>query len=139
MIKLKQIEGYSKVDENTWINLVPLLTGQSHRNFPLVTLRSYVDYMPLIWKENVMTHFETFFAWDSPDISTFNFINNGFKHVPTDYYFRPSTFWANRPLSVKSYFDIHIEYLKEFLSRYRNKRKFTFYETTRFVMNTSQL
>ncbi|XP_045157644.2 uncharacterized protein LOC123523936 [Mercenaria mercenaria] len=136
-------EGYSKVGENTWPNLVPLLTGQSHRNFPLVQhLRKHVDSMPLIWNEKVVQHFATFFAEDRPDISTFNFVKSGFKYVPTDYFFRPYTLgmhkfepkiidYLGNPswdcYGVKNYFDIQIEYLKGFLNRYINKRKYVYF------------
>lgn len=136
-------EGYSKVGENTWPNLVPLLTGKSHRSFPLEShLRHHVDSMPLVWKEEVMKRFATYFAEDRPDISTFNFVKSGFKHVPTDFYFRPYTLgmhkfepkiidFLGKPswdcYGVKNYFDIQIDYLKGFLNKYKNRRKFAYF------------
>ena len=142
--KAYDFEGYSKVGENTWPNLVPLLTGKSYRSFPLQThLKHHVDSMPLIWNEKVVTRrFASYFAEDRPDISTFNFVKSGFKHVPTDFYFRPYTLgmykfepkiidFLGKPswdcYGVKNYFDIQIEYLKGFLNKYKNKRKFAYF------------
>lgn len=136
--------GYSKVGENTWPNLVPLLTGQSHRNFPLIGhVYFYADSLPLIWNEQeVKEKFISFYAEDRPDISTFNYMKSGFKNVPTDYYFRPYTlgFHEFEPRMIEplgkptwdcygngNYFDIQIEYLKGFLTRYRGKRKLIYF------------
>lgn len=136
-------KGYSKVGENTWPNLVPLLTGESHRKFPLIQhLYAHADSMPLIWSEKAMDHFATLFAEDRPDISTFNFVKSGFKHIPTDYYFRPYTLGMHKfepriiellgkpswdCYGIKNYFDIQIDYLKGFLLRYTKKRKFAYF------------
>ncbi|KAL4235739.1 hypothetical protein ACF0H5_004131 [Mactra antiquata] len=136
-------EGYSKVGENTWPNLVPLLTGKNHRDFPLVLhLRKHADSMPLLWKESAIDHIASYFAEDRPDISTFNYIKSGFKFQPTDFYFRPYTLGMHtfeakimEPLGkptwdcygVSNYFDIQIEYLKGFLTYYAGKRKMAYF------------
>lgn len=136
-------EGYSKVGENTWPNLVPLLTGRSHRSFPLEShLRKHVDGMPLLWNEKVMSRFATYFAEDRPDISTFNFVKSGFKYQPTDFFFRPYTLGMHKfePViidhlgkpsydcyGVDNYFDIQVKYLQGFLTYTHGKRKFAYF------------
>ena len=136
-------KGYGKVGENTWPNLVPLLTGQSHRHFPLVEhIHLHADSMPLLWNEKAVKHMASFFAEDRPDISTFNYVKSGFKKFPTDYYFRPYTLAMHefepfflKPLGKptwdcyghRNYFDLQIEYLKGFLTRYKDKRKLAYF------------
>lgn len=135
--------GYSKIGENTWPNLVPLLTGCSHRDFPLIEhLHLHADSMPLLWNEHAMKHIASFFAEDRPDISTFNYVKSGFRKVPTDFYFRPYTLAMHefepkfiRPLGMptwdcygeRNFFDLQVEYLKGFLNKYRGRRKLAYF------------
>lgn len=135
--------GYSKIGENTWPNLVPLLTGRSHRDFPLVEhLKRYADGMPLLWKEKNMKHIASFFAEDRPDISTFNYEKSGFNKCPTDFYYRPYTLAQHtfepvfgRPLGkpswdcygLRNHFDLQIEYLKGFFNKYQGYRKLAYF------------
>lgn len=137
-------EGYSKVGENTWPNFMPLLTGQTHRNFPWIQhVVSHFDHVPFLWNEKVMEHFATFFAEDRPDISPFLSDNRrGFKFAPTDFYFRPFTLGTRKFVptvmktlakpslscyGVKSYLEFQLDYLKGFVMRYKHKRKFAFF------------
>ncbi|XP_045157645.2 uncharacterized protein LOC123523937 [Mercenaria mercenaria] len=136
-------EGYSKVGENTWPNFVPLLTGQSHKSFPLIQhFGKHIDSMPFVWNEKVVQHFATFLSEDRPEISAFSYGKGGFKHQPTDYYFRPYTLGMHEfepkvidflgkaswdCYGVNNYFDIEIEYLKGFLRRYQSKRKYVLF------------
>ncbi|XP_060571218.1 uncharacterized protein LOC132729466 [Ruditapes philippinarum] len=126
-------EGYRSVGDGTWQNIVPLLTGQSSKNFRDEGHgRQFVDSMPFIWKEKAMENFATFYAEDMPFISTFNYGKMGFKQVPTDFYFRPYDlgklkfkpkiidFFRRSPrycYGVNNYFDIQINYLKGFFSQ----------------------
>ncbi|XP_052809295.1 uncharacterized protein LOC128237750 [Mya arenaria] len=137
------LEGFRKVGENTFPNIVPLLTGKSQSWFPhIFYLRMHTDSMPLLWNESPAATMATFFAEDRPDISTFNFMKSGFKKIPTDFYFRPYTLAMNEFEPVfgkklgkptldcygnRNHFEIEIDYLKSFLQKYNKRRKFAFF------------
>jgi len=84
--------GYSRVGDNTYPNVMALLTGQLAEERPL----GLIDQAPLLWKNFSAAGYRTLLVEDS-------FIENhvfniwvdghndprGFRSVPTDYYFRP--------------------------------------------------
>ncbi|XP_052773442.1 uncharacterized protein LOC128212174 [Mya arenaria] len=135
--------GHRKVGDNTFPNLIPLLTGKSHWSFLDVEfLKRFADYMPLLWNEKPMESIATFMAEDNATYSTFNSGKSGFNKIPTDYYFRPYSLAMEKfepvfstPLGSlsencygdRNYFDIQLEYLKGFLQKYNKKRKFAFF------------
>ena len=142
--KAYDFEGFSKVGENTGPNVYPLLTGQSNRNFPLVQhFKKYADSLPLIWNEKVVkNHFATFFAEDGTDIGVFSGIGKGgFKEKPTNFYYRPFNLGmpkfkpkiidfldktSHSCYGVNNHLEIEIAFLKGFLEKYQNKRKYAF-------------
>ncbi|CAL1265563.1 unnamed protein product [Larinioides sclopetarius] len=91
--KLKPFEmnGYTKVGDNTFPNLVPLLTGQFVEYWWNETVKNtmFFDNVGFIWKEYARRGYRTFYAEDNPLAGTFNYIKRGFYNPPTDYYFRP--------------------------------------------------
>ncbi|XP_053380884.1 uncharacterized protein LOC123550214 [Mercenaria mercenaria] len=132
--------GHNRVGENTWRNFIPLLAGKSHRKYlDFLHMIFHVDSLPFIWYEKEMARIATFYAEDRPELSAFTVFGQlGFKRPPTDYYFRPFTQGVHTfvPKIVdhvtkshdcygpKTMFDIQVDYLKGFLQRYENKRKF---------------
>ncbi|KAH3863198.1 uncharacterized protein LOC127866464 [Dreissena polymorpha] len=135
--------GYRKVGLNTFPNLMPLLTGKSHGEFPEFSSNAaYADDMPLLWSEEYAKHMATFFAEDRSDITTFNLGKRGFFQVPTNFYIRPyllamqefdPVFMSKleRPDSYcygrRGFFDLMLEYLKGFLGHYTNKQTLAFF------------
>ncbi|GIY23129.1 hypothetical protein CDAR_469662 [Caerostris darwini] len=86
-----EMNGYTKVGDNTFPNLVPMLTGHFVEHYWNESLRDemYFDSVDLIWKDYAKKGYRTFYAEDSPYTGTFNYIKRGFYNPPTDYYFRP--------------------------------------------------
>lgn len=132
--------GHNRVGENTWRNFIPLLAGKSHRKY-LITLHMifHVDLIPFIWYEKELAKVATLYAEDRPELSAFTVFGQlGFKRPPTDYYFRTFTQGVNSFIpkiidevtnskdcyGPRTMFDTQIDYLKGFLLRYKNKRKF---------------
>lgn len=86
-----EMYGYTKVGDNTFPNLIPLLTGLRVEE---VTNRIWsemepLDKLPFLWKLFARGGWSTLYAEDTPQISTFNYLKQGFLKQPTDYYFRP--------------------------------------------------
>ena len=139
-------KGYMKVGSNSFPNLIPLLTGMRHGNFPLVNNRvSYCDSMPLLWNSKALKHHATLYSEDRADISTFNMVKPGFYHSPTDFYYRPYnmamdlfTPFINTSMGTegkmcpfacpcyanKDNFTTQVDHFKGFLNRFKNKLKF---------------
>ncbi|XP_014223435.1 uncharacterized protein LOC106650121 isoform X2 [Trichogramma pretiosum] len=84
--------GYHKVADNTYPNLVPVLSGLEQREFERLCWKNHkrpFDRCPLIWKNFQAAGYRTFFAEDACYMTTFNYLKPGFRIQPTDYYLRP--------------------------------------------------
>ncbi|KAH8352799.1 hypothetical protein KR084_006404 [Drosophila pseudotakahashii] len=87
-----EMQGYNKVGDNTFPNLLALLTGDSEegvKDFCDVKKPGCLDTLNFIWKRFKRANYTTAFAEDCESISTFNYLKPGFIKQPTDYYLRP--------------------------------------------------
>lgn len=87
-----EMQGYNKVGDNTFPNLIAVLTGYSEsgvNNVCDVRELGCLDSLPFIWKRFKEANYTTAFAEDCKSISTFNYLKPGFLKQPTDYYLRP--------------------------------------------------
>ena len=90
--------GYNKVDDNTYQNMMPILTGMnryeyqnhscSHEDKKPLT-RSKYDNCPFIWKEFAYNGYVTAFIEDWAKVGMFPDLRMGFLKEPTDFYNRP--------------------------------------------------
>lgn len=99
--ELKNVEmlGYNKVEDNTFPNLIPVLTGLSvHelKNHCWLNDDDYFDKCNFVWQNYRDSNFSTAFIEDSPMIGVFNYLKYGFVNKPTDYYLRPLMIQAER-------------------------------------------
>lgn len=81
--------GYNKVGDNTFPNLIPILTGMNVNELKKEcwpTSDSYFDPCPFIWKKYKGAGYRTIFAEDASWMGVFQYQKNGFKFQPTDYY-----------------------------------------------------
>ncbi|XP_012139050.1 uncharacterized protein LOC100878029 isoform X2 [Megachile rotundata] len=84
--------GYTKVADNTYPNLVPVLTGLTEgelHDLCWQTKHKTFDDCPFIWKNFSAAGYRTAFGEDACSITTFNYLKPGFRVPPTDYYLRP--------------------------------------------------
>ncbi|KAH8325590.1 hypothetical protein KR067_002156 [Drosophila pandora] len=87
-----EMQGYNKVGDNTFPNLMAVLTGHSEagvEDLCDVREKGCLDSLPFIWKRFKEANYTTAFAEDCKSISTFNYLKPGFVKKPTDYYLRP--------------------------------------------------
>lgn len=105
--RLNNVEmlGYNKVEDNTFPNLIPLLTGLSvdelrDRCWP--RNEEFFDGCQFVWDEYRRANFSTAFAEDSPMIGMFNYLKSGFLNQPTDHYLRPIMLQAERSVGHES-------------------------------------
>lgn len=84
--------GMNKVGDNTFPNLLALLTGRRVEDIAKPGQRDKVyDDVHIVWKDFREAGYETLFAEDFPSYALFNYLARGFTKPPTDYYLRP--FW----------------------------------------------
>ena len=86
-------KGYMKVGDNTFPNLLPVLTGKRPWTDDLPKL-NYKDHfvdtlVHFLWSNFSAANYATLYAEDYPIIATFNTEAGGFKEQPTDHYMRP--------------------------------------------------
>ena len=146
-----ELTGYNKVGDNTFVNIVPLLTGETPEalGFPETRLlmQKPMDHMPLIWKNFSRLGYLTAFIEDAPYISTFNYVKRGFTQQPTDYYLRPLALaierdrnalidtWHKEFYCVKTILDpkIYLDYTSDLIRELRNELYFTYSFLTRLT------
>uniref|UniRef100_L7LZ52 Sulfatase n=1 Tax=Rhipicephalus pulchellus TaxID=72859 RepID=L7LZ52_RHIPC len=83
--------GMNKVGDNTFPNLVALLTGMeayTQLEHPGTNGDTFDD-VRFIWKDFKRDGYLTLFAEDFPEYGVFNYLARGFRDPPTDFYFRP--------------------------------------------------
>ena len=146
-----ELTGYNKVGDNTFVNIVPLLTGKTpdalgyQENGHL--MEKPMDHMPLIWKNFSRLGYLTAYIEDAPYISTFNYLKWGFSQQPTDYYLRPLSFaierernasintWHTEFYCVKTIFDptLYLDYTCDLIRGLHNELYFTYSFLTRLT------
>ena len=142
--KLGAVEmlGYNKVGDNTYPNLVPVLTGLSEEEFQEICWKNHekpFDLCPLIWKNFSSAGFKTIFGEDACQMSTFNYLKPGFRTQPTDYYLRPFCLAAendignthklnaNLCLGTRKNFEVLLQYTYKVALRFKNDPYFAFF------------
>ncbi|XP_060841555.1 uncharacterized protein LOC132922196 isoform X1 [Rhopalosiphum padi] len=100
------LEGYTKVADNTFPNVVPILTGMFVNQMTKRCWNSPKDEMdecPFLWKDFKNRGYVTAYVEDEPSMGTYNFGKYGFRNAPTDYYSRPYMLAAERYLPIVKY------------------------------------
>ncbi|XP_065199485.1 uncharacterized protein LOC135831139 [Planococcus citri] len=145
-----QLEGYNKIGDNTFPNLVAALSGMNVTQFRSSCVKSKKDMFdncPLIWKNFKNNSYITAYIEDCPSIGTFNFEKYGFMNSPTDYYSRPYLMGAQKFLKVRydggmqyclgmyPMVEYLFEYVTEFTKRFHQQPYFNIFWTNSFSHN----
>lgn len=97
-----ELHGYNKVDDNTFPNLIPMLTGLSSDELNgacLSNSSTYFDNCHFIWDEYKKKGYSTLFSEDSAALGLFNYFKNGFDRQPTDFYFRTMIYQMEKEIA----------------------------------------
>ncbi|PSN54186.1 hypothetical protein C0J52_03529 [Blattella germanica] len=87
-----ELLGYNKVQDETFPNIVPLLSGLSRNELENVCWLykdGYMDECPWIWKNFSSAKYITGYGEDCVHLSLFVYNNDGFEKKPTDFYIVP--------------------------------------------------
>ncbi|KAL4229746.1 hypothetical protein ACF0H5_010135 [Mactra antiquata] len=85
-------KGYMKVGDNTFPNVVPILTGKlpGTEDLPNPAGTKYnINKLPFVWQNFSREQYATVYAEDYPIVAAFNTDGSGFLEPPTDHYLRP--------------------------------------------------
>ena len=132
-----ELKGYTKVADNTFPNLVPLLTGHFIEHYWNESIRDmFFDDIDFIFKNYSKRGYRTLFAEDAPHIATFNYLKKGFRDPPADYYFRPFALAVEKSLIRRESkanclhsmleMDILYNYLRDFVRTMQDRPYFAF-------------
>ncbi|KAK6195065.1 hypothetical protein SNE40_000572 [Patella caerulea] len=135
------LRGYTKVADNTFINIVPMLTGNfAEEEYTRLNIteskKTPADHLNVIWRNFSRAGYSTLFGEGHPVIGAFHYALGGFKNLPTDYYLRPFTIaleddpyvWNSLHNCVKnrSETSIILQYGLDFLKTFRHRPAFGF-------------
>lgn len=145
-----ELRGYNKMDDNTFPNLMAILTGHSVkqiRNLCFPNNSHPVDACPLMWKEFSEKGYITLYGEDEPSIGTFNYHKKGFIKSPTDYYLRPFMLAAEKHTKIKKKDGLNVclgptpssehilRYAADFATTFRNTLYFALFWMNSFSHN----
>lgn len=86
---LVEFFGYNKIADNTFPNLMPVLTGHDEDELKRIcwpTTTSKFDDCPFLWDRFRAKGYKTAYAEDAAWMGIFNYVKRGFRRQPTDYY-----------------------------------------------------
>uniref|UniRef100_A0A1B6EWE6 Uncharacterized protein n=1 Tax=Cuerna arida TaxID=1464854 RepID=A0A1B6EWE6_9HEMI len=137
-----EMKGYNKMDDNTFPNLMAILTGMNYtqvRKECMQTNNDPVDECPFIWKKFSEKGYITGYGEDDPTIGSFNYEKTGFFKTPTDYYLRPFMLAAEKNTILKDLDGLHVclgptlstnhiyKYATDFATTFRNNLYFALF------------
>lgn len=145
-----ELLGYNKVGDNTYPNLIPVLTGLDADELAATCLpraNSTYDACSFIWDRYSEQGYATVFAEDMARLGLFNYFRTGFGRQPTDFRLRPLILQmeetvathrvanANLCLGSQRPVDILIEYMERFVAAATAATRpfFGFFWTTSFT------
>lgn len=146
-----ELFGFNKVADNTYPNLIPMLTGLDEDELItacIPTKNHTFDRCHFIWDEFKEKNYFTAYAEDMGSLGLFQYLRRGFKEQPTDYCLRPIIIEMEhntaKQKSVNTYLcmgnrrtvDILLDYAQKFITFMTTKATrphFSFFWTTSYT------
>lgn len=122
--------GYNKVGDNTFVNLIPVLTGFSKDELGTdcwPSIHDRFDKCRFLWDDFQKQGYVTAYAEDAAWMGLFNYMKLGFRKQPTDYYWGSFNREAencignafvmnvNRCVGSREVYKTFLEYIKRFV------------------------
>lgn len=87
------LKGFTRIADNTFPNMLALLTGRLEQDYSGAVLADYYDSLPFVWKVFRAQGYSTALVDDDPPVirSTLNYQKKGFLRAPTTFY--PHAWW----------------------------------------------
>ncbi|KAG5683390.1 hypothetical protein PVAND_012675 [Polypedilum vanderplanki] len=144
-----EMKGYNKIGDNTFPNLMAVLTGvnESHA-FKICNPYEVgaIHNCKFLWDDFNEGNYATAYAEDFMTFSSFNYLKKGFLKPPTDYYMRPPLLAAEKLLNIKRdfstwsitcvglqhYADYIYNYAADFVETFKNSSYFGLFWTNSF-------
>ncbi|KAK5646627.1 hypothetical protein RI129_005091 [Pyrocoelia pectoralis] len=104
-----ELLGYNKVGDNTFSNLIPVLTGLSEDELIKYCWRNDTDKFDecnFVWKNYSQLGYATSFSEDSAWMGVFNYAKRGFKQQPTDYYWGAFNYISEHKIGNNHYMNV---------------------------------
>ncbi|XP_034485978.1 uncharacterized protein LOC117790598 isoform X3 [Drosophila innubila] len=149
-----ELQGYNKIGDNTFPNLMAVLTGFNNTRSNSVCRPHEVggmDACPMLWKYYKNKGFVTAYAEDWSTYATFNHLLKGFRKPPTDYYSRPFILAIEKELKKeyesgipycvgrRHYAEYVYDAALQFTKVYKKESKFGMFWTNSFSHNNFAL
>jgi hypothetical protein len=142
-----ELRGYNKIADNTFPNLMAILTGKNLSEIDATCNWRKVGELEkcvFAWNDYKNAGYATAFAEDEAKINTFNYYETGFVHPPTDHYLRPFSLAIEKDLHIiykhdlkfcvgyQHYADHVYNYGFDFAQKYINNSFFGLFWTNSF-------
>ncbi|ESO93710.1 hypothetical protein LOTGIDRAFT_93092, partial [Lottia gigantea] len=97
-----ELQGYTKVADNTFVNVVPMTTGKFVEELPWDENKRMepFDKYNFIWKNFSAAGYPTLYAEDAPKMAIFTYLKRGFYQPPADFYNRAFSNAMEKHLSM---------------------------------------
>lgn len=89
-----ELLGFNKVADNTFPNLIPVLSGLTGKELEKLCRKNHkkpFDNCPLLWKNFAAKGYRTIFAEDACQMSIFNYLKPGFRYEKKKKRFVPTS------------------------------------------------
>ncbi|XP_030370245.1 uncharacterized protein LOC115620896 isoform X2 [Scaptodrosophila lebanonensis] len=149
-----ELQGYNKMGDNTYPNLMALLTGyNSTMAYSLCKPKNVggLDACHFLWNDYKEEGYATAYAEDWVKFATFNYLKKGFLKPPTDYYLRPFVMAIEKTLMSKKksgipdcigrrhYAEYIYDYAIDFTKIFKSQPSFGLFWTNSFSHNSFSL
>ncbi|XP_030377829.1 uncharacterized protein LOC115626587 [Scaptodrosophila lebanonensis] len=130
-----EMQGYNKVGDNTFPNILAALTGHSEAGSRAICNVSEVnclDRLPFIWRNYKQANYLTAYGEDCVELNALQYLKPGFLKQPTDYYLRHfivaledkfklrhrfgNVYCVGRHLSFNYVFDFGLQFVERFVN-----------------------
>ncbi|CAH1786914.1 unnamed protein product [Owenia fusiformis] len=140
-----ELTGYNKVGDNTFPNLVALLSGKFPADLPWNSSTDQdkpFDKYEFIWKEAAKKGYRTLFNEDAPMMTIFNYLRGGFKKQPADYYPRAfhialegeeSVWQKTHCVGDRHESEMMLNYLFDYIDAFKDRPHFAFTYNSRLT------